>query len=228
MKGNYRVCLASKLPVSNEPYPLNCDVEDFAENGHGYTLYFKLVLFKLKFACFILLPLAIIKMLIFHSGSQCKSVGSAKDTVPLGYLGRHNTTTSRILGDFDSQRGHRLSPQADLYGSLENSAVIKADKGSDKFEGYSKLRDRIHHLDAKVQISRSILGNYRNGVSIADDFFYMGLVFLRMKYLTIYFKSICTDSKIKTKPKICEIKGKKSLIYETQKSDVQREKSQKY
>ena len=69
-----RKCKSSFLPVDNEEYELNADIEHLGDNGQGYTLYFLILKFVIIALCCTVVPLAIGMCILFRGGDDCAQV----------------------------------------------------------------------------------------------------------------------------------------------------------
>lgn len=69
---NSKKNIASNLPIMTEDFKLGSKTSEFSENGHGYTLFFKISKFSVYGLLFSIVPLAITLIILFHSGNDCE------------------------------------------------------------------------------------------------------------------------------------------------------------
>lgn len=62
---------ASQLSIKNKRFNLTSKGSEFSINGEGYSLFYKIVKFAIYGVTIALVPLAVILMIIYHSGDDC-------------------------------------------------------------------------------------------------------------------------------------------------------------
>lgn len=72
--------IASSLPIGTEVFTLHTPTTEFSENGHGYTLFFKIIKYCLYALLVSIVPLSIILMIMFHSGDDCAGEMTGEET----------------------------------------------------------------------------------------------------------------------------------------------------
>lgn len=102
--------VASNLPIDNTYFDINSKTSEFSENGHGYTLFFKISKFSIYGLLVSIVPLAIGLMILFHTGNDCEG-----ETV------NNNTPPKKPL--FNSTESHRARNQIERYAKLHNFEI---------------------------------------------------------------------------------------------------------